>query len=142
MVYTFSENTSVSPRWVIYSFPSVNIEEGDLYGSYFQSEVNLITDENHLKEIVFHLQELINGKIKDYTFGYEVYAIVCDHEFCRCNVVLPWIERETDGSDAVIPINEVLLLMKDWSHYLLEWKRKQEEKWVILREYLQMLQSS
>jgi len=104
MVYTFSENTSVSPRWVIYSFPSVNIEEGDLYGSYFQSEVNLITDENHLKEIVFHLQELINGKIKDYTFGYEVYAIVCDHEFCRCNVVLPWIERETDGSDAVIPI--------------------------------------
>lgn len=136
MHYTFSDCIIVSPRWLIYHFPTLLIDDADKYGGYFNSEISFITDENYLSEIVSQMEAVLSGRINECIFGYEVYRIVCDNDYCRCYIVLPSLEGESTEPDSVIPVNEVFQLMKDWRDYILQWNRNQENFILLLGELL------
>lgn len=124
MEYSFKNYTITSPLGVVYTLPLVLIVDADKYGEYFNGEINSLTYIPNLTEITDSLQQLKNKTLESFTFGYEVYAIVCDHEFCRCYNVLKNKGDDWGEPEAVIPIDEVLQLMIDWRNYVIEWEKE------------------
>lgn len=98
------------------SYPSVVIENPEKYGSFFQDEiVHLSLD--YVEEIVGEIEAVLNGEVDFYEgFGFEVYMIECDREKAVVKNVY-----EDDRVEAVIPIEEVYELMRDWRDFQREY---------------------
>ena len=98
------------------SYPSVVIENSEKYGSFFQDEIhNLSLD--YVEEIVGEIEAVLNDEVDFYEgFGFEVYMIECDREKAVVKNVY-----EDDRVEAVIPIEEVYELMRDWRDFQREY---------------------
>ncbi len=98
------------------SYPSVVIKNPEKYGSFFQDEiVHLSLD--YVEEIVGEIEAVLNGEVDFYEgFGFEVYMIECDREKAVVKNVY-----EDDRVEAVITIEEVYELMRDWRDFQREY---------------------
>lgn len=98
------------------SYPSVVIENSEKYGRFFWAEVNHI-DLEYAEEIVSSIEMLLRGEVDFYEgFGFEMYMIECDREKAVVKNVY-----EDDRVEAVIPIEEVYELMRDWRDFQREY---------------------
>ena len=99
--------------------PVVEIDNASLYGDFFDSEINHI-EMDYAEEIVEKIEEVLSGKINFYEgFGFELYMIECDREKAVVKNIF-----EDDRVEAVIPIQEVYELMRDWRDYLREFYKQ------------------
>ena len=98
------------------SYPSVVIENSEKYGSFFQDEINNLSLD-YVEEIVGEIEAVLNGEVDFYEgFGFEVYMIECDREKAVVKNVY-----EDDKVEAIIPIEEVYELMRDWRDFQREY---------------------
>ena len=70
-------------------------------------------NENYLEEIVSSLENVLNGELEKYDFGYEVYSI-------ECNKDISSVIDTYDGwkSIAELPTKDIYELMRDWKDFL------------------------
>jgi len=74
-------------------------------------------DLEYAEEIVSSIEMLLGGKVDFYEgFGFEVYMIECDREKAVVKNVY-----EDDKVEAIIPIEEVYELMRDWRDFQREY---------------------
>jgi hypothetical protein len=74
-------------------------------------------DLEYAEEIVSSIEMLLGGKVDFYEgFGFEVYMIECDREKAVVKNVY-----EDDQVEAIIPIEEVYELMRDWRDFQREY---------------------
>lgn len=124
MEYSFGSEKVVSEKKIVFEYPVLYINDAKKYGNFFKSEITNIANIEYLNKIVNSLQQLKNKTLDTYDFGYEVYIIICDHEFCRCVDSYKITEEKFPDPDSVIPIDEVLQLMIDWTNYVTQWKKE------------------
>ena len=98
------------------SYPSVVIKDSEKHGSFFQDEIhNLSLD--YVEEIVGEIEAVLNGEVDFYEgFGFEVYMVECDRDKAVVKNVY-----ENDKVEAIIPIEEVYELMRDWRDFQREY---------------------
>lgn len=80
-------------------------------------------DNSYLNEIVTSLEQVINGQMSKYEFGYEVYTIECSKDVSY--VIDTFNEWKTI---AEISTQEMFELMRDWRDYLIEWESQNDVK--------------
>ena len=98
------------------SYPSVVIENSEKYGSFFQDEIHHLSLD-YVEEIVGEIEAVLNGEVDFYEgFGFEMYMIECDREKAVVKNVY-----EDDKVEAIIPIEEVYELMRDWRDFQREY---------------------
>ena len=74
-------------------------------------------DLEYAEEIVSSIEMLLGGKVDFYEgFGFEMYMIECDREKAVVKNVY-----EDDQVEAIIPIEEVYELMRDWRDFQREY---------------------
>lgn len=102
-------------------FPSiVHLENDSKYGTFFGAEVNHI-GLDYAEEIVEEIEAVLRGKVAFYEgFGFEVYMIECDREKAVVRNTF-----EDYRVEAIIPIQEVYELMRDWRDFQREYYRSQ-----------------
>ena len=98
--YNFYKNEIGTPQFGI---------SGELQGLSELGSCN----ENYLEEIVSSLENVLNGKLEQYDFGFEVYSIECKKDISE-------VVDTYDGwqSKAQIRTQEIYELMRDWKIYL------------------------
>lgn len=98
-------------------FPSiVHLENDSKYGTFFGAEVNHI-GLDYAEEIVEEIEAVLRGKVAFYEgFGFEVYMIECDREKAVVRNTF-----EDYRVEAIIPIQEVYELMRDWRDFQREY---------------------
>ena len=97
------------------SYPSVVIENSEKYGSFFLDEINHLSLD--YVEDVGEIEAVLNGEVDFYEgFGFEMYMIECDREKAVVKNVY-----EDDRVEAIIPIEEVYELMRDWRDFQREY---------------------
>ncbi|MFJ1429672.1 hypothetical protein ACILE2_02555 [Capnocytophaga canimorsus] len=121
MKYRFGKGEIVSPLGIKSVYATISyIENDSKYGCYFWAEVNNIKDLEYTEEIVEKIEEVLSGKTDFYEgFGFELYMIECDREKAIVKNIF-----EDDKVEAIIPIQEVYELMRDWRDYLREFYGK------------------
>ena len=93
-------------------YRTVIIENSEKYGSFFQDEIDHLSLD-YVEEIVGEIEAVLNGEVDFYEgFGFEVYMIECDREKAVVKNVY-----EDDKVEAIIPIEEVYELMRDWRDF-------------------------
>ena len=98
------------------SYPSVIIEDSEKYGRFFMDEIHHLSLD-YVEEIVREIEAVLNGEVDFYEgFGFEVYMIECDREKAVVKNIY-----EDDRVEAVIPIEEVYELMRDWRDFQREY---------------------
>ena len=116
MHYSFKKTVYVDGDGRKNSYPSVVIENSEKYGSFFQDEINNLSLD-YVEEIVGEIEAVLNGEVDFYEgFGFEVYMIECDREKAVVKNVY-----EDDQVEAIIPIEEVYELMRDWRDFQREY---------------------
>lgn len=120
MIYNFIINKYIEDNTKqIRVNPLIVIKNSEKYGYFFETELNNL-ELDYVEEIVEKIEEILNGKTDFYEgFGFELYMIECDRE----NAVVKNI-FENDKIEAIIPIQEVYELMRDWRDYLKEFYKK------------------
>ena len=79
---------------------------------FFQDEIDHLSLD-YVEEIVGEIEAVLNGEVDFYEgFGFEVYMIECDREKAVVKNVY-----EDDKVEAIIPIEEVYELMRDWRDF-------------------------
>lgn len=117
MQYRFDKIDYYGPDGLKKTIPSiVHLKNASKYGTFFWSEVNHI-DLEYAEEIVSSIEMLLRGEVDFYEgFGFEMYMIECDREKAVVKNVY-----EDDRVEAVIPIEEVYELMRDWRDFQREY---------------------
>lgn len=116
MHYSFKRTTYIDRDGRENNYPSVVIEDPKKYGSFFQAEIHHLSLD-YVEEIVGEIEAVLNGEVDFYEgFGFEVYMIECDWEKSVVKNVY-----EDDRIEAVIPIEEVYELMRDWRDFQREY---------------------
>ena len=116
MHYSFKKTVYVDGDGRKNSYPSVVIDDSEKYGSFFQDEINNLSLD-YVEEIVGEIEAVLNGEVDFYEgFGFEVYMIECDREKAVVKNVY-----EDDQVEAIIPIEEVYELMRDWRDFQREY---------------------
>ena len=116
MHYSFKKTVYMDGDGRKNSYPSVVIENPEKYGSFFQDEIHHLSLD-YVEEIVGEIEAVLNGEVDFYEgFGFEVYMIECDREKAVVKNVY-----EDDRVEAVIPIEEVYELMRDWRDFQREY---------------------
>jgi hypothetical protein len=116
MHYSFKKTVYIYGDGRKMSYPSVVIENSEKYGSLFGAEINHLSLD-YVKEIVGEIEAVLNGEVDFYEgFGFEVYMIECDREKAVVKDVY-----EDDRVEAIIPIEEVYELMRDWRDFQREY---------------------
>lgn len=116
MHYSFKKTVYMDDDGRKNSYPSVVIENPEKYGSFFQDEIHHLSLD-YVEEIVREIEAVLNGEVDFYEgFGFEVYMIECDREKAVVKNVY-----EDDQVEAVIPIEEVYELMRDWRDFQREY---------------------
>ena len=73
-------------------------------------------NESYLEEIISSLEEVLNGELEQYDFGYEVYSIDCRKDVSQVvDTYNGW------KSIAEIPTQKIYELIRDWKNYLLDY---------------------
>lgn len=124
MNYSFTINKYIDPRTgEEKKNPLINIENASNYGWFFIDEIqNLSTNLSYLNEVVQKMNSLVSGEIYFYDgFGFENYLIECDTEKAKVINVL-----ENDIVEAIIPLKELYLLIRDWYLFIIDFKKKNE----------------
>lgn len=94
------------------NIPVVEIENSENYGMFFDSEINHLSL-GYVEEIVEEIEAVLNGSVDFYEgFGFEVYMIECDREKAVVKNVY-----EDYRIEAVLPIEEIYELMRDWRDF-------------------------
>lgn len=102
------------------NIPVVEIENSENYGMFFDSEINHLSL-GYVEEIVEEIEAVLNGSVDFYEgFGFEVYMIECDREKAVVKNVY-----EDYRIEAVLPIEEIYELMRDWRDFQREHYRVQ-----------------
>ena len=116
MHYSFKKTVYMDGDGRKNSYPSVVIEDSEKYGSFFQDEIHHLSLD-YVEEIVGEIEAVLNGEVDFYEgFGFEVYMIECDREKAVVKNVY-----EDDKVEAIIPIEEVYELMRDWRDFQREY---------------------
>ena len=116
MHYSFKKTVYMDGDGRKNSYPSVVIENSEKYGRFFWAEVNHI-DLEYAEEIVSSIEMLLRGEVDFYEgFGFEMYMIECDREKAVVKNVY-----EDDKVEAIISIEEVYELMRDWRDFQREY---------------------
>ena len=112
MHYSFKKTVDMDGDGRKNSYPSVVIEDSEKYGSFFQDEIH------HLSlDYVEEIEAVLNGEVDFYEgFGFEVYMVECDRDKAVVKNVY-----ENDQVEAIIPIEEVYELMRDWRDFQREY---------------------
>ena len=130
MRYSFKKTVYVDGDGRKNSYPSVVIENSEKYGSFFLDEINNLSLD-YVEEIVGEIEAVLNGEVDFYEgFGFEVYMIECDREKAVVKNVY-----EDDQVEAIIPIEEVYELMRDWRDFQREYyhNHTSSQKWQGIR---------
>ena len=126
MHYSFKKTVYMDGDGRKNSYPSVVIEDSEKYGSFFQDEINHLSLD-YVEEIFGEIEAVLNGEVDFYEgFGFEVYMIECDREKAVVKNVY-----EDDRVEAIIPIEEVYELMRDWRDFQREYYHNptSSQKW-------------
>jgi len=116
MHYSFKKTVYIYGDGRKKSYPSVIIENSEKYGSFFWAEINHLSLD-YVEEIVGEIEAVLNGEVDFYEgFGFEVYMIECDREKAVVKDVY-----EDDRVEAIISIEEVYELMRDWRDFQREY---------------------
>ena len=117
MQYRFGKIDSYGPDGLKKTIPSIiHLGNASKYGIFFWSEVNHI-DLEYAEGIVSSIEMLLGGEVDFYEgFGFEMYMIECDREKAVVKNVY-----EDDQVEAIIPIEEVYVLMRDWRDFQREY---------------------
>ena len=116
MHYSFKKTVYIYGDGRKMSYPSVIIENSEKYGSFFWAEINHLSLD-YVEEIVGEIEAVLNGEVDFYEgFGFEVYMIECDREKAVVKDVY-----EDDRVEAIISIEEVYELMRDWRDFQREY---------------------
>ncbi|GET46200.1 hypothetical protein [Capnocytophaga felis] len=115
MKYSFNIHKYLTPTGLKKERPIIDIDNSSQYGWYFYDEINnLSSDFDYVEEIVEKIEDVLSGKTDFYEgFGFELYMIECDREKAVVKNIF-----EDDKVEAIIPIQEVYELMRDWRDYL------------------------
>ena len=113
MQYRFGKIDYYGPDGLKKTIPSIiHLGNASKYGIFFWSEVNHI-DLEYAEEIVSSIEMLLRGEVDFYEgFGFEMYMIECDREKAVVKNAY-----EDDKVEAIIPIEEVYELMRDWRDF-------------------------
>jgi len=72
----------------------------------------------YLAEIITSLEQILQGKLEQYDFGYEVYNFDCTKDECKVlNTFEGW------KVEYIIPTEEIYRLLGDWRDYLIDWEK-------------------
>ena len=94
------------------SYPSIVIENSEKSGRFFQDEIGHLSLD-YVEEIVGEIEAVLNGEVDFYEgFGFEVNMIECDRDKAVVKNVY-----DDDKVEAIIPIEEVYELMRDWRDF-------------------------
>lgn len=93
--------------------PHFGVEE-----KYYQLWELASCEFSYLQKIVDKLSELLENKISQFDFGFEVYIFDCTKNDCKVlNTFEGW---KVEG---VIPTQDIYQLLRDWRDYLINFKK-------------------
>lgn len=72
--------------------------------------VPIIMNQEYFDEVVSSLKDVLDGKLKGYSFGYEVYSFSCDKEECD---VYEWLRKKL----GVFRTKDVYEMLRYFQHY-------------------------
>ncbi|MFD1605912.1 hypothetical protein ACFSJW_04850 [Flavobacterium artemisiae] len=89
------------------------IENEDKYGVYFSTEIKNLNI-NYLNDIVNSLEQILQGELQYYEFGYEAYSIECKNDISSIIDIYNNYESITE-----ISTQEIYEFIRDWRNHLI-----------------------
>ena len=123
MNYMFKILHQEEPDGTTYTRPMVTFLDSITNSGKLAADIIFHKDVDDIDNIIESLRAQINSSIiEPYTWGYEIYSVICDGEYCRCHDNFSSTPEKLADAELILPTSEVLQLMIDWRAFVVKWR--------------------
>jgi hypothetical protein len=123
MNYIFKILEQEMPNGSNFTMPNVIFLDNIPNLGKFAADIIFHDDIKDIDQIIESLHvQLSSDNIEPYTWGYEIYSVICDGEYCRCHDNFSSTPEKLADAELILPTSEVLQLMIDWRAFVVKWR--------------------